>query len=319
MKVIMWRDGGELRVGTAELIDAWRTLPDAYLWVDLEHDASDATKVLTEFGADDTVIEQTLAVRYPPKLETVIGDAVFMLLRGLDATSNSINFGTIQLAFLIGDRFLISRHSAKSPSIERVQEQLVAGLSSVGRRPGQLALDVAEVLVGRYVPIVLNLEGRLEQIEDEMFENPTDDLLNELLRYKRQLKKLRRIASYQVTLFERVRREGHPLFKGMERHAAEVSEQFERIVSLSNLHNDLANDLMNGYLSLSSHRLNNIMRVLTIITCIFVPITFIAGIYGMNFEYMPELATRNAYFIVLTFMGVVAVGLLVLFKRKQWF
>ena len=78
----MWRDGGELRVGTAELIDAWRTLPDAYLWVDLEHDASDATKVLTEFGADDTVIEQTLAVRYPPKLETVIGDAVFMLLRG---------------------------------------------------------------------------------------------------------------------------------------------------------------------------------------------------------------------------------------------
>lgn len=315
----MWRDGGELRVGTAELIDAWRTLPDAYLWVDLEHDASDATKVLTEFGADDTVIEQTLAVRYPPKLETVIGDAVFMLLRGLDATSNSINFGTIQLAFLIGDRFLISRHSAKSPSIERVQEQLVAGLSSVGRRPGQLALDVAEVLVGRYVPIVLNLEGRLEQIEDEMFENPTDDLLNELLRYKRQLKKLRRIASYQVTLFERVRREGHPLFKGMERHAAEVSEQFERIVSLSNLHNDLANDLMNGYLSLSSHRLNNIMRVLTIITCIFVPITFIAGIYGMNFEYMPELATRNAYFIVLTFMGVVAVGLLVLFKRKQWF
>ena len=278
MKVIMWRDGGELRVGTAELIDAWRTLPDAYLWVDLEHDASDATKVLTEFGADDTVIEQTLAVRYPPKLETVIGDAVFMLLRGLDATSNSINFGTIQLAFLIGDRFLISRHSAKSPSIERVQEQLVAGLSSVGRRPGQLALDVAEVLVGRYVPIVLNLEGRLEQIEDEMFENPTDDLLNELLRYKRQLKKLRRIASYQVTLFERVRREGHPLFKGMERHAAEVSEQFERIVSLSNLHNDLANDLMNGYLSLSSHRLNNIMRVLTIITCIFVPITFIAGI-----------------------------------------
>ncbi len=319
MKAIMWRDDQEIQVGGEELIEAWRDLPDAYLWVDLEHDASDEARVLIEFGADDIIIEQTLAVRYPPKLETVIGDSVFMLLRGLDASSDSIDFGTIQIAFLMGERFLISRHSARSPSIEKVQQLLEADSIAVGRRPGHLALDVAEALVGRYVPIVLNLEGRLEQIEEEMFEDPKDDLLNELLLYKRQLKKLRRIASYQVALFERVRRESNPLFKGLERHATEIAEQFERIVSLSNLHNELANDLMNGYLSLSSHRLNNIMRVLTIITCIFVPITFIAGIYGMNFEYMPELTTRYAYFFVLAVMTVVAIGLLVLFRRKRWF
>ena len=323
MKAMLWSNQTAVQVGGEELIDAWRARPDACLWVDLEHDADhDAdheARVLAEFGADNTVIEQSLAVRYPPKVEALTDEAVFMLLRGLDATSDSIDFGTIQIAFLVGERFLISRHSARSPSIERVQKQLEAGASEVGRRPAELALDVAEVLVGRYVPIVLNLEGRLEKMEDEMFENPTDDLLNELLGYKRQLKKLRRIASYQVSLFDRVRREGYPLFKGLERHAAEVSEQFERIVSLSNLHNELANDLMNGYLSLSSHRLNNIMKVLTVITCIFVPITFIAGIYGMNFEYMPELASRYAYFIVLLVMVMVATGLLVLFRKQRWF
>ena len=319
MKAMLWSNQTAVQVGGEELIDAWRARPDSCLWVDLEHDADHEARVLAEFGADSTVIEQSLAVRYPPKVEALADEAVFMLLRGLDATSDSIDFGTIQIAFLVGERFLISRHSARSPSIERVQKQLEAGASEVGRRPAELALDVAEVLVGRYVPIVLNLEGRLEKMEDEMFENPTDDLLNELLGYKRQLKKLRRIASYQVSLFDRVRREGHPLFKGLERHAAEVSEQFERIVSLSNLHNELANDLMNGYLSLSSHRLNNIMKVLTVITCIFVPITFIAGIYGMNFEYMPELASRNAYFIVLFVMVMVATGLLLLFRKQRWF
>jgi magnesium transporter len=319
LKVMVWNGDSAVQIGGEELISAWTADNDSCLWIDLTHDDDHESDLLTRFGADETIVEQTLAVRYPPKLEVLDSDTIFMLLRGLDAKSNSIDFGTIQIAFLIGERFLVSRHSAQSPSIERVQEQLAEGSTAVGRRPAELALDVAEVLVGRYVPIVLNLEGRLERIEDEMFENPTDELLNELLRYKRQLKKLRRIASYQVSLFERVRREGLPLFQGLERLAAEVSEQFERLVSLSNLHNELANDLMNGYLSLSSHRLNHIMRVLTVITCIFVPITFIAGIYGMNFEYMPELNTRYAYFGVLGFMSLVAISLLILFRKKQWF
>ena len=92
----------------------------------------------------------------------------------------------------------------------------------------------------------------------------------------------------------------------------------ERIVSLSTLYNDLANDLMNAYLSLSSHRLNNIMKVLTIVTVIFVPLTFVAGIYGMNFEHMPELASRWGYFVVLGTMTTLALVLLYLFRRRGW-
>ncbi len=319
MKVLTWADGQPVRSGGPSLIEQWQSDSGAYLWVDLDHETESAEEVLARFGADQVVCEQSLATRYPPKIEVLNDELVFMLLRGLDAQSTSIDFGTIQIAFLIGERFLVTRHSAKSPSIERVQEHLEEARDASAFTPAALAIDIAEVVVSRYVPIVLNLEGRLESIEDEMFENPTDDLLNELLGYKRQLKKLRRIASYQVSLFERIRREHLPIFAGLERPAAEVAEQFERIVSLSNLHNELANDLMNGYLSLSSHRLNHIMKVLTVITCIFVPITFIAGIYGMNFEYMPELSSRYAYFSVLGFMGLVVISLLVFFRKKQWF
>ena len=87
---------------------------------------------------------------------------------------------------------------------------------------------------------------------------------------------------------------------------------------LANLYNELANDLMNGYLSLASHRLNNIMKVLTIITCIFVPLSFIAGVYGMNFEVMPELGSRYGYFVILGLMFTIATGLLLGFRRNRW-
>ena len=153
---------------------------------------------------------------------------------------------------------------------------------------------------------MLSLEQRLADIEDEMFENPTDDLLNELLTYKRQLKNVRRIASYHSAICDTLARDRHPLFEASSRDILELREQFERLVSLANLYNDLANDLMNGYLSLASHNLSKIMKVLTVITCIFVPLSFIAGVYGMNFEVMPELRMRDGYFAVLAFMATVA-------------
>jgi magnesium transporter len=91
-----------------------------------------------------------------------------------------------------------------------------------------------------------------------------------------------------------------------------------RCQSLAQLHYSLLDDLQNGYIAIASHRLNQVMRVLTVITVIFVPLSFLAGIYGMNFENMPELKNPNGYFILLGVMASVSVGLLALFKRKGW-
>jgi magnesium transporter len=97
-----------------------------------------------------------------------------------------------------------------------------------------------------------------------------------------------------------------------------VQEQLDRLLSLARLYYELTDDLMNGYLSLSAHRLNQIMQTLTIVTVIFVPITFMAGIYGMNFEYMPELGIRGAYFVLLGIMLTVVSVILVIFYRQGW-
>jgi magnesium transporter len=319
LKAVIWRPDGSLReAGTESLIDRWRADPGAMLWVDLApEDGDDQARWLSEFGADATVRDQALSPRFPPKIEQ-IPKGTFILLRALNAEAQSIQFGTIQIAFLIADRVLVTRHSSASPSIERTRGELLDVTQRPLASPAAVAVRVSEVVVSRFLPIMHKLETRLEAIEDEMFGNPTDTLLEELLAYKRQLKKVRRIASYHAGIFETLRRERLPAFEAAQREILEVFEQFERVVSLANLYNELANDLMNGYLSLASHRLNNIMKVLTVITCIFVPLTFIAGIYGMNFEVMPELKSPIGYFVVLGVMSVIAIALILGFRKRSW-
>jgi magnesium transporter len=98
----------------------------------------------------------------------------------------------------------------------------------------------------------------------------------------------------------------------------DVHERIERLLSLSQMHYDICSDLINGYLSVSSHQLNATMRVLTVITAIFIPLGFLAGIYGMNFENIPELKVTNGYYYLLGFMAFLATSLIILFKKKRW-
>jgi magnesium transporter len=185
--------------------------------------------------------------------------------------------------------------------------------------PGHLMYKVVRTIINRYSPIVLNLERRLEQLEEQMLERASDDLLNELVVYNSRLRKLRRIFGYQQVLMMQLKGDGGEHLQQNYRHEfQDAYEQMERLASLSDMLQQLTVDLMNGYISVASHRLNNIMKTLTIASVIFLPLTFLAGIYGMNFEYMPELRSHTGYFMVIGAMFTIAVALLVVFRRKRW-
>ncbi len=128
-----------------------------------------------------------------------------------------------------------------------------------------------------------------------------------------------RIANYHEQIAGKLKDNKDPLIgKKLSHEIVDLYEQIERTKSLANLHIQISNDLTNGYLGMSSHQLNRVMQILTIITVIFVPLTFLAGIYGMNFENMPELSTRVGYFVVIAIMFVIAVSQLIYFRRKRW-
>ncbi|MDH4350571.1 MAG: hypothetical protein OEW56_05435, partial [Gemmatimonadota bacterium] len=127
-----------------------------------------------------------------------------------------------------------------------------------------------------------------------------------------------RILQYHAQLFTSARSITPAQLAGHDHELTDVQEQLDRLLSLARLYYELTDDLMTGYLSLSAHRLNKIMQTLTIVTVVFVPVTFLAGIYGMNFEHMPELGYRYAYFILLGAMLTVVTGILTLFYHRGW-
>ena len=308
---------GSIKQGSEELIDAWQQDTQTVLSLDIEGEQPDQERgLLSRFNIHPLAVQDSMRTRHPPKLEA-FDDFLFILLRGLDATTTDIDFGVIQLALFVSDRFLITRHSKPSTSANHVWDNLTPEQMQAG--PGNLVCRIANRLQRRYVEILLALEPRLDEIEDEMFHRPNDRQLAELTNYKSKLRHLSRIATYHENVFVHLRDDEQPYFPSKLVHEVnELYEQTERSQSLADLYFNVASDLVDSYLALSSHRLNGVMQILTIITVIFVPLTFIAGIYGMNFEYIPELKATFGYFVVIGVMFVIALLQLVYFKRRGW-
>jgi len=306
--------------GGEELMRRWDTAASQWLWIDLDaEERSLENHILIErFNLDPLAVADVQRDRHPPKLE-VFDDYLVLLLKGLSADSVDIDFETIQIGFFLGRNFLISRRDETSPSIERIRAEAETGTLAMNRGPAHVLYRICRTIADRYAPIVLALEERLEALEGEMFREPRDELLAELLNYVANLRKLRRVFAYQQTLMAELMT-GDPDFIGArgEHEFRDVYEQMERLASLSQLYQELAVDLMNGHISLTSHRLNQIMKVLTIVTVIFLPLGILAGIYGMNFDYMPELDWRYGYFVALGIMSLVVITLLTVFRRKGW-
>lgn len=314
------RSTGETRWGDEGLLAAWAENPDLWIWADF-----DAEDKLREsqffrdiFALHPLAIADAQKDRHPPKLER-FDNYFFLLTVGLDATTTDIDFRTIQLASFVGERFLVTRRVQESVSIDGIWAEAKTGKIDLSRGPVYLTYRILRRVIDRYTAVVDGLEPQLDEMEQEMFENPRDALLEELLAYGRNLKRLRRIFRYQQDLFDRLRRKDQPFVAKHERHEfTDLYEHTERLASLSTLYKELADDLMNGYISVTSHRLNQIMKVLTVVTVIFLPLTLLVGVYGMNFEDMPELKIKNAYFVLLGVMGSIVVVLLLLFRKMRW-
>lgn len=317
--VLFSKQHGTTRTGGEELIQVWRDEADSIIWLDIcEAEAAAEEKLLMSFGIHRLAIQDAMRSRHPPKIEA-FDDYVFILMRGLDASTQGIEFSTIQLSLFVSDRYLITRHKKPAISTDWLASELAANADLSHHNPSELVLMLSNKLVRRYVEILLELEPRLDHLEDSMFETNDDSILSELTGYKSRLRHLARIANYHLHIATELQKYDLALFPQKLKHEiVDLYEQIERSRSLAALYYEVATDLTDGYLALASHRLNSVMKVLTIITVIFVPMTFLAGIYGMNFSKMPELATENGYFVVLGVMFVAAVVQLIVFKRRGW-
>jgi magnesium transporter len=311
---------GETVFGGRELLERYRSNPELLIWLDsAAEDKNEERRMFSEeFDLNDLAIDDCQRERHPPKLEW-FDDYFFLLLKGFTADTRSINYSIVHISFFVGQRFIVTRHALPSPSINRIWDMMESGRESMAKGPVHICYRVVRTIIDRYTPIIMNLEERLDDLEEEMYENPSDKLLAELSNYNSRLKKLRRIFGYQATVMGNLKDSKAKFVMEENMHEFnDLHEQMERLSSLTGLMQELARDLMDGYITLSSHRLNRIMKVLTITAVIFLPLSLLAGIYGMNFEHMPELHIEDAYYVVIGVMIAIAVGLLALFRYLKW-
>lgn len=310
----------EITTGNEALLSTCQEQPDTILWADFSGNDPDTELhiLVARFGLHPLAIHDAQRSRHQPKLEA-FDDHVFMLLKGMGPDTTGFAFETIQIALFVGVRFLVTRHSGPSPSIDKLWQDAQQDAALLAGGPDALALRLSRISVDRFLNRLLMLEPRLEDLEQEIVTHPRDAILSELMGYKTTLRKFRRVLVYHQQVFRDLMNSPPPQIRAGRTHEIrDVYEHQERAGSLATLYYEVASDLIEGYISLASHRLNNIMKILTIVTAIFVPLSFLAGIYGMNFENMPELKSRSGYFILLSVMGTIATVLLLVFRRRRW-
>jgi magnesium transporter len=227
---------------------------------------------------------------------------------------------TPQVCFVIGATYLLTFQERYFGFFDPVRERLRAGIGAIRKEgPDYLAYAMIDAMIDRYYPIAQRLSDRLEELEDVVVENPHPEVLARIQVLRRQLVVLRRVGWPQREAVSAMLREQSPFFsERVKVYLRDTHDHIAQIVELIDSSREMASDLAEAYLSNVSHRTNEIMKVLTLMASIFIPLTFVAGIYGMNFEYMPELHSRNGYFLVLGVMACLAAGMTFFFRRRGW-
>jgi magnesium transporter len=311
---------GQVREGDEALLEQWHAGTDNRLWLDIEGEISPAMHAeLLRLGCHEVAITDIQRARQPPKLHQ-FGKNTFILFRGIIQLDEDLVLQPQQIGFFVAERYLVTIHRGVSLSINRAWEELQDGHSPLD--PGRLALQVIDYASDRYLQKILEFEVHLGEMEESLLDKPSDSVMTELVGYRSELRKLRRIFNYHNRLLEEILAE-EPSYLGAGQSENQhlwraLLDRCERLFSLTGMYYEICGDLVEGYISISSHELNTTMKILTIITAIFVPLSFLAGLYGMNFENMPELHLEYGYFFALGAMASTAALLIYIFKRKRW-
>ncbi|MFN3709183.1 MAG: magnesium transporter CorA family protein [Alishewanella aestuarii] len=296
-------------------VNAQHTPP---LWLDLQQaSAAEEQQLLQDLGIAATMAEDFSKTRHPPKFEAV-GDFNLLILRAYADADFSELTESAQLNLLFCHDILITKlHCRQQPLCSQQQPQLAKpSANQISDWVKQLTLIVA----ASYLEKLLVFEDELGELEDRMLHKGNDELMTMMMRYRSVLRKVSRNLAYQKDLFaDALFEEQHSLLRRFAlADLRDFYEKFERLHSMTEMYYDQLSDLVQGYLSTTSHQINERMKVLTMVSSIFIPLTFVAGIYGMNFSNMPELELEWGYYLTLGFMLAVGLGSLIWFKHLKW-
>jgi magnesium transporter len=323
MEIFVYREGAEKVAEGFTVQDIPGLLKEekTIFWVDFEAPSLDDDKVLLNvFHFHPLTVEDCRATRHHPKVEE-FPDYLYFIVHAVRTDSSSDRFNTVELDGFLGLNYVVTYHHESFPSIDKVK-QLIR-VSPVGCQRGApfLLHQMIDNIVDEYLPVMDDFDQRINELEDNIFSahHASDEILEEILSLKRSLLRVKRISSKQLEVLYRMSHGQFPLISGpVLPFYRDVFDHLVRVTDLAESYRDLISGSLEAYLSVVSNRLNKIMKVLTVFSAVMLPLTFIVGVYGMNFDNMPELHSRYGYYGVLLFMLVVASGMLLFFWKRGW-
>lgn len=227
-----------------------------------------------------------------------------------------------ELDFFVGENFIVTFHRKPSLEVTKVWSQLISEESMEHWHPYYVFYEILDKIVDNYFPIIYRIEDELEKMNERTHRKSMNHLMDELFEIRNMLLQLLHTVNPMRDLLYRMLNSHHLNLNRVGERREYFSDIYDHLLKLSEMvvsNREVTADIRDSYLSMNSHQTNNVMKLLTIITSIFAPLTFIAGIYGMNFKNIPELTWEYGYFISLAAMAIIGALMLLWFKKKGWF
>lgn len=291
-----------------------------YVWMDLASPTDEEARILsTVFHFHELAIEDALREIQTPKIESY-GSYLYLILHGIDFEAAKHRFATHEVDIFLSDRYLVTVHDEFSRSVAHLLETCPRNDFVLAEGPGALLHRIVDAMVDNYRPEVDKLEERVDEVEASVFDKPSSDQIRTILSLKRDVASLRRVVTPQRDVVGRLsRREFDLVAESLAYRFRDVYDHLVRIVEDANLFHDRVTALLDAHLSFTSNRLNQVMKTLTVISTIFLPLTVLTGMFGMNVSLPPMPGGSGAQFWwIVAMMFLVAGGLLWLFKRDDW-
>lgn len=288
-------------------------------WIHVEgvHIIELIEKIGVFYEIDNLILEDIMNINQRPKFEER-DEYIALFLKMIYINKNTDKIEYEQISFILGESYLITFQEKAGDIFESIQDRIEKGIGKIRKKKeNYLSYALFDIIVDNYFLILEDFEEKIEALEEKIIKDPSQKIIEEIINLKKEISKFKRnvlpikeilIKIPNVDYFD----ESMSIYlKDLHDHGVIVCENIEIIYNRSN-------DLIQLCHSSIGNKMNEIMKILTTISTIFIPLSFLAGVYGMNFQYMPELSWKYGYYFILVLMFSAVMGMVLYFKRKKW-
>jgi len=290
-------------------------------WINIDgiHNVEIIEKLGSRFGLHPLLMEDIVNTEQRPKMEDY-GEYIFIVLRMLFRQDNAGAIEGEQVSLILGSNFVISFQEKEGDVFEPVRDRIRKAKGRIRKAgPDYLAYALLDAIVDNYFMVLESAGEMIEDTEEQLAIYPSPAILQSVRKLKKEMIFLRKSVWPLRELVSSLERCESPLIhESTGAYLRDVYDHTIQIIDTVESYRDTISGMLDIYLSSISNKMNEVMKVLTIFASIFIPLTFVAGIYGMNFEFMPELGWHWAYFALLSVMAVIGASMVFYFRRKKW-